>query len=125
MRASYFFPDFLMPWPPVLSGPLPPAFAAISFRAFSSGSFIASVTMVVQGWRDRERNSRGYRSKRTGPFLLLEGQIVFVELLIRLLGCLERLGLSACVQMSATIPQGCGLVIQGVRTLSVGATHLA
>jgi hypothetical protein len=32
----YFLPDFLMPWAPVLSGPLPPALAAKSFLAFSS-----------------------------------------------------------------------------------------
>lgn len=32
----YFLPLFLMPWVPVLRGPLPPALAAISLRAFSS-----------------------------------------------------------------------------------------
>lgn len=41
MDFIYFLPDFLMPWAPVLRGPLPPALAARSLRAFSS---------VVGGW---------------------------------------------------------------------------
>ena len=47
---SYFLPLFFMPCPPVLRGPFPPAFAANSFRAFSSRSSIVSVTIVVQDY---------------------------------------------------------------------------
>lgn len=39
--SLYFLPLFLMPWPPVLRGPLPPALAASSFRAFSSALFFS------------------------------------------------------------------------------------
>lgn len=35
-RDAYFLPDFLMPCCPVFMGPLPPAFLAISSRAFLS-----------------------------------------------------------------------------------------
>lgn len=35
-KCLYFFPLFLIPWPPEFNGPFPPALAAISFRAFSS-----------------------------------------------------------------------------------------
>lgn len=35
-QSVYFFPLFLMPWPPVLRGPLPPALAASSLRALAS-----------------------------------------------------------------------------------------
>lgn len=38
----YFFPDFLMPWPPLLMGPFPPAFLAISSRAFLSNAGLSS-----------------------------------------------------------------------------------
>lgn len=40
--AAYFLPLFLMPWAPVLRGPLPPALAAISLRAFSSAKMSVS-----------------------------------------------------------------------------------
>lgn len=44
----YFLPDFLMPWEPVLSGPLPlPTLPASSSRAFLSGGELAIVCVCV------------------------------------------------------------------------------
>lgn len=88
--------DCLLPWPPVFKGPFPPAFAAISFLAFSSGS-----PNVLA----RARNSRRCQVKRTSLLLLEESLVVFVELLGCLFGSLERLGLSACFLGVSKIPQ--------------------
>jgi hypothetical protein len=69
---------------------------AISFLAFSSGSS-AALAWVRDSW--------GFRVKRTSLLFLKEGLVVFVHLLGRLLGSLERLGLSACFLEVSKIPQ--------------------
>lgn len=45
--AYFFFPDFLMPCCPVFMGPLPPAFFAISSRAFLSVGQSAAMHMSL------------------------------------------------------------------------------
>lgn len=47
-RAAYFLPLFLMPWLPVLRGPLPPALAASSLRAFSSVTVLALLYYCIR-----------------------------------------------------------------------------
>lgn len=72
------------PWQPVPSSPSP--------LDHSSCQWLWS---AKAGERRRE-GRRGCRSTRTSPLLLLEGLVLVVELLVHLLGCLERLGLSTC-----------------------------
>jgi hypothetical protein len=86
MFRDHFLPDFLMPWAPVLRGPLP-ALAASSFLAFSS---------VVELLASPSHAQFGIRIISHACFLLVqESLIVLVELALVLLCGLEGLGLAA------------------------------
>lgn len=73
-----------MPWVPVFRGPLPPALAANSLRAFSSAkcqsAFCAS---TGHGGFFGSRATGG--GARTSPLLLEESQVVLVEVFVLLL----------------------------------------
>lgn len=77
-----------MPWAPEFRGPLPPALAAMSLRAFSS---------VCQSVSNRPTDGRSVCAgrRRTSALLLEVGLVVLVEVLGLLLGLLQRLGLAA------------------------------
>ena len=94
-RHGYFLPLFLMPWAPVFSGPLPPALAAISLRAFSSvfvhGQHVAPSTRLG----GREVRFCRVEMVRTGTLPLEESNVVIVIILRLLLGRLQRLGFAA------------------------------
>lgn len=72
----YFFPLFLIPWPPTLRGPLPAAFLAISSRAFLSEGMSAIARGKWLGVKD------------TGSLLGLECDVILVLILDSLLGLL-------------------------------------
>lgn len=72
----------------MFKGPLPPAFAAISLRAFSSAQIVSLLAQeMLRVWYSR-----------TGSLLFEVGQVVFVEVLVSLLGLLQGLDLAACIE---------------------------
>lgn len=86
VRFVYFLPLFLIPWLPVFMGPLPPALAASSLRAFSSIQNVScclscAVNIVLC-------------CLHTGALLLHVSKVIFIEVLGLLLGSLQRLDLA-------------------------------
>lgn len=98
-RVYFFLPDFLIPCWPVFMGPFPPAFLAISSRAFLSAIVVSphythtGVSDVDhEGYRGRARQSDS--GMRTGLLLCKKSLVILVELLLRRLGLLvvDRVG---------------------------------
>jgi hypothetical protein len=87
--CAHFLPDFLMPWEPVLSGPLPP----LTLPASSSRAFLSVCTLLVLvSYRTIFVSRLGVGVKeqrlRTGSELRLVRDIILIEVLRLLLGLL-------------------------------------
>jgi len=67
-RGTYFLPDFLMPWEPVLRGPLPlPTLPASSSRAFLSGGCVSLFCVDSLLCEDVGRWASGTHQQRAWP----------------------------------------------------------
>jgi hypothetical protein len=112
LLGAYFLPDFLMPWEPVFSGPLPlPTLPASSSRAFLSvrnlSASVYCLSSSAAAWcvGSRKRNMSWWGRKwlRTGSELGLVCEVILVEFLRLLLGLLvvDRVGTGCWWEVSA------------------------
>jgi len=109
--GAYFLPDFLMPWEPVLSGPLPlPTDLASSSRCFFSVycQYVYPLGACVGGASRAVRvemsggDSENWGRVRTSSELVLVGEIVLVQLgLDRLLLLVVNGVGTRCITLSA------------------------